>query len=524
MGRSFKAWLLRQRTVTRLAFLLQIGCRVLTALLNLIWTPLLLSSMGRGLNGLFLSFQAVAYLGGLGDFGMGGVVNIRTSRLLGQQDETGLQKFLASARSFFLLMAAVTTGGLLLLAPVLPGWLRFDSLPGAGSLPMMFAAGAIGAGFLILSSYTTNLNYGCGNITWAVVPMFLLQQFCLLGHWVLARSHAPLWLQHIAYVLATLGTVGMTWALVRLSHPALARWRPLAWERHQFMNLAKQSFWVYLYCLGSGVYLATARLVINARFGAEVIPTYQYNSKLCDLALFIIGSATLVSMPKVTQWLHSPEEALRQSGRRESRRLNQFQTFLGCAAALAYLAANDVFMRFWLGPGFEAPPLWEAAFAANMAVTAAGLVGYELCARLSDQSLRFGGITVGVTALINLGLSLLGAQVGSIFLIAMAGAVSNTVLVLATGWKTCRCLEISWWQLVLKPWLLATGVVTLGTVVRFVLPLEAPWRLAGMGLFALAVLGGVAAALGIRLADLKNEARILRGLFTGGSPPDKTST
>ena len=48
--------------------------------------------MGPALNGLLLNFQSITSLGGLGDLGMGGLVNIQASRLLGQGKEDELRK------------------------------------------------------------------------------------------------------------------------------------------------------------------------------------------------------------------------------------------------------------------------------------------------------------------------------------------------------------------------------------------------------------------------------------------------
>src|ERR1043166_6672975 len=95
-------WLRSQRSSTRLSYIFQIVCRIGFSLLSLLWTPLLLSSMGPTLNGLFLNFQKMASLGAVGDLGMGGLVNIQTSRLLGQQKENELKTFLAAARGVFL--------------------------------------------------------------------------------------------------------------------------------------------------------------------------------------------------------------------------------------------------------------------------------------------------------------------------------------------------------------------------------------------------------------------------------------
>ena len=67
--------------------------------------------MGKSLNGLFLNFQKWASLGSLGDLGMGGMVNIRTSRLLGQDKPEELKNFLAAARGIFLVMAILAIAG-----------------------------------------------------------------------------------------------------------------------------------------------------------------------------------------------------------------------------------------------------------------------------------------------------------------------------------------------------------------------------------------------------------------------------
>ena len=105
-------------------------------------------------------------------------------------------------------------------------------------------------------------------------------------------------------------------------------------------------------------------------------------------------SASLVSMPKIARWMASPLPVERERAVLESMRLNKFQTFLGCTAALVYLAVNDTFIRYWLGPELQVPLLWQAAFAAHLSVSAAGYVGFDLASRCTEKGVRVGGMIV----------------------------------------------------------------------------------------------------------------------------------
>src|SRR5687767_14645527 len=118
--------------------MLQMVTRTASALLSLLWTPLLIGAMGRTLYGTFLTFQSVATLGALGDLGMGGAVQIETNRLLGRQDQSGLVRFLAAARTAFLAIGLFVAIIFCVTAPWLPGWLKFEAPPSAGSLPLLF--------------------------------------------------------------------------------------------------------------------------------------------------------------------------------------------------------------------------------------------------------------------------------------------------------------------------------------------------------------------------------------------------
>ncbi len=116
-GKGFVPWLRDIRNSSRLAYLLIMGSRVLSSAMNLLWIRLLLGAMGVPLNGLFLTFQSVAQLGGLGDLGLGGAVGVQAGQYLGQGRQAELRKFLAAARTVFLLLALIIGGGFLLLSP-----------------------------------------------------------------------------------------------------------------------------------------------------------------------------------------------------------------------------------------------------------------------------------------------------------------------------------------------------------------------------------------------------------------------
>jgi hypothetical protein len=518
--RRTAGWFRGERSSTRLGFLLQICCRVGYSLFSLIWTPLLLRSMGKALNGLFLSFQGMASLGGLGDLGMGGLVNIQTSRLLGQGKDADLRSFLAEVRAVFLAMAVLAAAVFLAISPYLFKPLKFADEPGVGLLSMLALIGAVAVGFLILNGYINNLNYGCGNIVWPIVPTFVVMQLGFCCHWLLARQHAPLWVQYIPYVIGAFLIHGMGWFFVKLSHPSLATVRPLHFNRRQFLDLGTKSFWVYLYSVATGIYITTDLFLITTRFGPQILPAYAYNRKLCELALFVIVSANLASLPKITQWLSSPEAATRERGIQESLRLNKYQTFLGCCAVLVYLNVNNWFIGLWLGKSFQVPLLWQAAFAANLAVTAGGLMGFDLVARCCDQGIRVGGITVFFAALLNLGLAFtamkLGSIVGlnrSIFGIALATVMAQSAAQLFLGWYSSRQLKISWWHLSLKNWLLALAFVGFGLLTKIWVSPEG-----GPGIALLAAIDAVAfliaaRAVGISLEDLRQEKKILQSMF-----------
>ena len=136
----------------------------------------------------------------------------------------------------------------------------------SGPLPPLFAMGALLVVGVLLSSYLSNLNYGCGNVVWPVVPLFVLLQLTMLGQWLLARQEQPLWVQYIPAVLAAAAGLWLMRAYVRISHRALANLLPLALNWRMILVLFESSFWFYLCSLGNSIYRTTDSQVINAGF------------------------------------------------------------------------------------------------------------------------------------------------------------------------------------------------------------------------------------------------------------------
>ncbi len=509
-----------QRGSTRLSFLLQIICRVGFSLFSLLWTPLLLNSMGKSLNGLFLNFQKWASLGNLGDLGMGGMVNIRTSRLLGQGKQEELKNLLAAARGIFLVMAILAAVVFYFVSPGLFKLLKFDANPQTGWLPMLSLVGSAAIALVVLNSYINNLNYGCGNIVWPVVPTFAILQLAVFGHWLLARQHAVLWVQYIPYVCGAMLIQAMGWLYMKKSHPSLGTLRPLQFGRRQFVDLSGSSFWVYLGSIGSGIWVTTDLFLITARFGAQTVPAYLYNQRLAELAAFIAISAGIASTPKITQWLASPETATHARGLQELTRLSRFQTFLSCCAALVYLNVNDWFMRIWLGKDYQCPWLWQAAFAIYLAVIGTGYAPGEMAPRCCDSGIRVTGITSLLSALLNLGLSLTAMELSpligmtnSIFGIAFATVIAQSSMLLLLGRFTARQLKISWWRLHGKNWLLALGTAAFGISMRICFPPHGVVNIFFLAMILLAAFLIIARVAGISLNDLRREKEIFKAML-----------
>jgi O-antigen/teichoic acid export membrane protein len=320
----------------------------------------------------------------------------------------------------------------------------------------------------------------------------------------------------LPYVLSSLAGLCLTWFFVRTSHPALARLLPLKFDRPVAISLFESSFWIYLCTLGNQIYNSTDALVINAGAGFPLgtLTGYNNNYKFCEIAVLLALTASYVTLPKITQWMASSDPKDQERVRKEMRRLNQFQTLLGCGAALAYLAGNDPFMRLWWlhspNPTLPAALPIELAFALNVAVTTSGDAGIQLALRSGKRGLRFAGIAIGLTGLLNLGLSLVAMKLSLLWGIAGATVLAQSILSLVASWYICRHLQLAWLPWVLRGWLLPLVGICLAGWLRLIWPADSLPHLLLLAVAYLALLITGAYALGINFAFIRDELKIVR--------------
>lgn len=478
-------WLQVQRTSVRLAFFLRVASMGFNAILSLLWTRALLGVLGASCYGIVLSFQGVTRLGGLGDFGLSGALAVRVGQAIGRGDYEGLKSFLPAARALLLLVAGGLSITFLLVSPWLPSLLGFQDQPGCGSIVLLFATGAPALFVFLASGYFNSLNLAHGTVTWPVIPAFVIGQLALVVMWLAAVAGMPLWIQNLAAVGVSGLGIWIGWWMLKVSHPWLANLLPLRADRQVWRDLASTSVWMYLYSVGSAIYASTDRILINAGFGAAIVPTYLINAKLCELAVQLVSSGAAVSLPKIIRWISSPDDNDRQRVIQELRRLGIFQTALGTGAALVYLVLNNAFVSVWLGKEFVAPPLWQFAFALNLAITAGTDAATQTAGMCGRDGLRMAGLNFGVTALINLGLSYLAMRLGSIAGIAFATVIAQAASGLFLAWITTRHLNIRFSDWAMRGCVLPALAVTVMFGIHQVL---APSGLGGIAL-------GLAAAL-----------------------------
>ena len=427
--------------------------------------------MGDPLYGLFLNFQALTRLGGVGDLGITGALSLRSSAMMGRKDEAELRELLASARTLFLLVATGLCVVFVALSPWLPKWLGFADVPLAGSMTWLFIYGGLSLAMMIVSGYFACLNYAHCTVTWPIFPTLFAAQFVSpFLHWCLALLHLPLWIQLLPYLGSSTAMAFVGWRMLKWSHPWLGNLRPLRKNFAQWKSLAGASWWVYLIGLGTAIYFTTDRLVIGAAMGTAVIPKYQANYKACELLISVIVTGAFVVLPKMNQWISSSDPADRQRLLVEVNRLSIFEVVLGCGAVLGYIAFNNLFVRLWLDEVHQAPLIWQFAFAANLAVTVGGNAGIQLSTRAGDKGLRLAGLAAVSTGLLNLALSILSVKLGSITGVAVATVIAQSLSSICLGVVACRYLNLSVVRWTARCWLLPISLTVAAAGLKELLP------------------------------------------------------
>jgi O-antigen/teichoic acid export membrane protein len=278
---------------------------------------------------------------------------------------------------------------------------------------------------------------------------------------------------------------------------------------------------MYLVSVGTVIYFTTDRLVIGAYIGTGEIPRYQANYKICELALTLILTAAFVGLPKLSQWIASAEPADRKRLMVEVNRLNVFEIVLGCGAVLGYLAFNNIFVGLWLDKAHQAPLALQVAFACNLAVSVGGNAGIQLSVRSGDTGLKYAGLAVAGTGLLNLALSILSMKLVPFYGVnfgitgvAMATVIAQSISSLCLGGVTCRYLGLSVGRWAARCWLLPIGFTLLAAGLKRLLPGDSLMHLGLLSACYLGVFLLVCRLAGMNQEIVRSELNQLRGLFS----------
>ncbi len=477
---ALTSWLQRNRTSARMAFVWRMGAMGLGSLFSLLWARLLLHAMGNPLMGLFQSFQALTRLGGLGDLGITGALALKVGTMLGRREDAGVKSLLASARTLFLLLALGLCVLFIGFSPWLSKGLNFVGVAGAGSMTWLFVYGGLSLALIIICGYFASLNYAHGTVTWPILPtMLFVQILAPFFHWRLALLKMPLWIQLLPYLAAAVVLSFLLWRMLKWSHSGLGNLLPLKLDRVEWKALAVTSWWSYLIGVATAIYMATDLLVINAVMGADMVPMYKFNYRVCELAITLIVTAAFVGLPKLTQWISSPDLTDRRRLLVELNRLSAFEVVLTCGAVLGYIGFNNLFIQVWLDKTYQAPLALQVAFACNLAVTCGGNAGIQMAMRAGDRGLKVAGIAALGTGLLNLGLSIVSVKYHSsigdsaaITGVALATVFSQSIYSIYMGTITSRFLGLSVSKWISRCWLLPVGFTLAAAALKYLFPAD----------------------------------------------------
>lgn len=297
----------------------------------------------------------------------------------------------------------------------------------------------------------------------------------------------------------------------------MSRLLPIELDRQLAVNLFESGFWVYLISFGNTIYRHADNLVIWFGFADARNVDYNANYRFCDLANFVVVTASYVMLPKLTQWMASPDPKDRARVLVEMRRINQFQILLGCCAAFGYLAFNTIFMRIlWYNTNNLVSPAavtLQIAFALNMAVTSCGDTCLQLSIRSGRSGLRFIGIVTALMGLLNLVLSIVAMRMHLLEGIALATVIAQCGVMLCSSFFICRHLKIAWLPWALKGCILPLAGISFAGWLRMLWPMDSlPHALMLLGSYA-ALLLAAAWGLGVDMALIRHELQFVKRLL-----------
>ena len=506
-----RTWFRDNRTAARPAYVLRMATTVAGALLSLFWTRALLRAFGEETFGVYSAFLGYLGLASAGELGMGGAVSVRTLQMLATGQFEELRRLHGTARRVFLLVSVAFGLVALALAPWLPSWLGFHATATSGSLSLMFAVGAVSVGLAVYTSYLGNSLYAAGSVMWPILPGFVVIQSTAALQVILGLAGVPLWVVHAGVVIVAVAGLWVIQLIYRHSHPIFQE--TIAWPAKPMTGeLAATAGWSYLFGLGALVYNYTDRLIINAFFGPREVPVYQFNGKLCELAVTVVITAGGVAMPKVLTRLLSEDSAVHGEGRASGWKLARFQSLMGLALGVGYLWINDFFVVHFFGAAVRGEILLQAAFAVSLVIGANLDLYIQLGARSNASGLRLVSLTVLGTTLLNLLLSFVAAAhlhwlPGVQYATCLAQAAA---LLVCGGYVQRECRFVSgrriWTCSFLLPLVFIAGAIAL----RLWFPPDSiahAVRLAGIDALLLVAYGMLA---GPRFSELRGELEPLR--------------
>ncbi len=190
---------------------------------------------------------------------------------------------------------------------------------------------------------------------------------------------------------------------------------------------------------------------------------------------------------------------------------------------LGYLAFNNLFVGLWIDKAHQAPLPLQFAFAANLAISVGGNAGIQLSMRAGDNGLKYAGLAVAGTGLVNLALSILSAELISVYGltfaitgVAVATVIAQSISSLFLGTITCRYLKVSSVRWAARCWLLPVGFSIAAAALKELFPEDSLSHLSIVSGCYVALFLAVCWLAGVNRELLRAESAQARKMFGMG--------